>query len=152
MTIGTPAAGWHPDPRFEPPPARMAVSGVFLRTFLYGLVIAAVTGAASGTAGIPVLGTVLGPFVGLALGLPVALLTATVIAISARSSVTPRSYRRCIDVTMAVLVLATAAVAAVWINQRALVGPWPALTMLAVVVVCLLVVRPLLRRLVPPAP
>jgi len=42
----------------------ISVGGVFGRTFAYGLVIAAVAGAASGTAGSPIVGTILGGLVG----------------------------------------------------------------------------------------
>jgi hypothetical protein len=42
--------------------------------------------------------------------------------------------------------------AVVWINQRALVGPRSAYTMIAIVVLSLIAVRPLLRRLVPATP
>jgi hypothetical protein len=123
---------------------------VFGRTFVYGLLIGVIAGMASGTAGAPVLGTIIGPFVGLAIAVPVSLVVATAITISARPPVTAKAHRRRVDVTLVILVVGAAAIAAVWINQRALFGPWPALAMLAAVVVCLIAVRPLLRRLVPP--
>ena len=65
------------------------------------------------------------------------------------ASGTVQAYRRRIDVTFAVLAAATAALAVGWISLRALVGPWPALTMLVTVVIGLLVVRPRLFRLAP---
>ena len=139
MTGATPAA-----------PPITSVAGVFGRTFVYGLSIGVLAGIASGTAGAPVVGTVIGPFVGLAIAVPVSLLTAAVIALSARPPVTAKAYQRRVDVTLVILAIATAAVAAAWINLRPLVGPWPAIAMLAVVLVCLVGVRPLLRRLVPP--
>ena len=119
------------------------------RSLLYGLVIGVLAGMASGTAGAPVLGTIIGAFVGLAIAVPVSLVVAGAIAISARPPVTAKAYRRRVDVTLVILAVGAAAIAAVWINQRALFGPWPALAMLATVVLCLIAVRPLLRRLVP---
>jgi hypothetical protein len=163
MAIGTPTAGWYPDhgnpaerrywdgTAWTTPPAKpvISVGGVFGRTFAYGLVIAAVAGAASGTAGFPLVGTILGGLVGLAVGIPVSLVVATVIALSARPSVTAKTYRRSVDVTLLVLAAATTALAVVWINQHALTGPWPPLAMLAVVVIGLVGTRPLLRRMAP---
>jgi hypothetical protein len=124
------------------------LGGVFGRTLVYGLGIGVVTAIASGTVGAPVLGTIIGAFVGLAIAVPVSLVVAAVIARSARPPVTAKAYRRRVDVTLVILAVAAAALAAGWISRRALVGPWPAITMLAVIVVCLVGVRPLLRRLV----
>lgn len=112
---------------------------------LYGLLIGATTGAASGTVAAPVIGTIIGTIVGTMVALPVALIAAAVIS---RSVASP-AYRRRVDVTLLTLGVATAVLAVGWISLRALVGPWPALTMLVVVVVGLLLVRPRLHRLVP---
>lgn len=87
--------------------------------------------------------------VGFCLAVPVSLVAAAAIAHSVHASGTVQAFRRRIDVTFAVLGAATAALAVGWISLRALVGPWPALTMLATVVVGLLIVRPRLYRLAP---
>jgi Protein of unknown function (DUF2510) len=161
MKAPTPDAGWYPDPEnptrqrywdgiaWTPRTPPVSVAEVFGRSLLYGLVIGVLAGMASGTAGAPVLGTIIGAFVGLAIAVPASLVVAGAIAISARPPVTAKAYRRRVDVTLVILAVGAAAVAAVWINQRALFGPWPALAMLATVVLCLIGVRPLLRRLVP---
>ncbi len=161
MSAPTPVAGWYPDPEnpsrrrywdgtaWAPVEPRVSVAGVFGRVFAYVFGIAILAGIVSGNVGMPIFGTIFGSIAGVGIGIPVALITATVIALAARPSVTPTSYRRCIDVTLVVLYVATAALAVVWINQRALSGPWPAYSMLATVLVCFIAVRPLLRRLVP---
>lgn len=122
---------------------------VFGRCVRAGLVLGLVTGAASGTTAAPVLGTFVGALVGFCLAVPVSLVAAAAIAHSVHASGTVQAFRRRIDVTFAVLGAATAALAVGWISLRALVGPWPALTMLATVVVGLLIVRPRLYRLAP---
>ncbi|MEZ5382547.1 MAG: DUF2510 domain-containing protein [Microthrixaceae bacterium] len=118
-------------------------SEVLGRAVAYGLLIGVVTGTASGTVAAPVLGTIVGAGVGAFVALPASLIAATFIS---RSVASPH-YRRRVDATLLVLGIATAALAIGWISLRPLVGPWPALTMLVVVVAGLLVVRPRLRRL-----
>ncbi len=113
-----------------------------------GLVLGAITGAASGTAAAPVLGTIIGTFVGLVLAIPVALVVGAVIAQSVRTSGTATSFRRRVDVTLAVLVVATVALAVGWISLDPLVGAAPAVTMLVVVVLGVVFERRRLRRLV----
>ncbi|MGZ5422456.1 MAG: DUF2510 domain-containing protein [Aeromicrobium sp.] len=161
MNAPAPLAGWYPDPQnptrqrywdgiaWASDKPRVGVAAVFGRTFAYLLGIAVLTGIVSGTVGMPIFGTIFGLVAGFGIGIPVALITAAVIAAAARPMVTPKTYRRCIDVTLVVLFVATVALAVVWINQQALVGPWPAYTMLVLVAVCFIAVRPLLRRLVP---
>jgi hypothetical protein len=178
MDGGTnPAAGWHPDPHdptqlrwwdgvrwtehLAPGAASRAPGGspapgadagqVFVAAMLYGLGLATITGAVSGTVAAPVLGTILGAIFGASVGLPISLVAGAVIAAPLRRAAAATAYRRRVDVTLIVLGLATAALAAGWISLRALVGPWPALTMLAVVVIGLLVVRPRLQKMGPPA-
>jgi hypothetical protein len=128
------------------------MAAVFGRVFGWIVVIAFVTGIVSGTVGMPIFGTIFGTVAGLGIGNPLGLIVGLVLAVAARPSVTPKGYRLCVDVTLIVLVLATIALAVVWMNQRALVGPRPAYTMIAVVVLSLLAVRPLFRRLVPATP
>jgi hypothetical protein len=111
--------------------------------FAYGLLIGAVTGAASGTVAAPVLGTIIGAIVGSVVAVPIASVAALVLYHSAGS---PRFGRR-VDLTLLILGVGTALLAIGWISLRALVGPWPALTMLAVVVIGLALVRPRLHRL-----
>ncbi len=111
--------------------------------FLYGVVVGTVTGAVTGTVAAPVIGTMIGAIVGVVAAVPVALIAATVIS---RSVGSPK-YRRRADATLLVLGLATAVLAIGWISLRALVGPWPALTMLAIVIIGVLVVRPRRHRL-----
>jgi hypothetical protein len=124
---------------------------VLNRCVVDGLILGAVVGAASGTAAAPVLGTIIGAFVGLLIAIPVALLVAAVIARSVREPGNVPRYRRRIDVTFAVLGLATALLTIGWISLDPLVGSAPALTMLVVVVLGLLLVRTRLRRLAPTA-
>ncbi len=128
------------------------MAAVFGRVFGLTVVIAFVTGIISGTVGMPFYGTIVGAVAGLGIGIPLAFTAGLVMAVAARPSVTPKGFRLCVDVTLVVLVLATVALAVVWINQRALVGPRSAYTMIAIVVLSLVAVRPLLRRLVPPTP
>ena len=125
----------------------MDQNAVFSRCVRDGLILGVVTGAASGTMAAPVLGTIVGLFVGLVLAIPVSLVAGAVIARSVRSPGTVPAFRRRVDVTFAVLAIGTAALAVGWISLEALVGPWPALTMLVTVVVGLLIVRPRLHRL-----
>jgi hypothetical protein len=127
----------------------MSVAGVFGRVFAYVFGIAVLTGLISGTVGMPIFGTIFGLMAGVGIGIPVALITAAAVAAAARPSVTPKTYRLCIDVTLVVLYVAVIALAVVWMNQRALAGPWPAYTMLALVLIGFIVVRPRLRRLAP---
>jgi hypothetical protein len=141
---------WTDRTALVPAPVHAAESGqpreaseVLGRTFAYGLLIGVVTGAASGTVAAPVLGTIIGAGAGAFVAVPASLIAATFIS---RSVASPR-YRRRVDATLLVLGAGTALLAIGWISLRALVGPWPALTMLAVVVVGLLVVRPRLHRL-----
>lgn len=112
-----------------------------------GLILGIVTGAASGTAAAPVLGTFVGAVVGLCLAIPISLVAAAAIARSVRPSATVQAFRRRVDVTFAVLAAGTAALAVGWISLEALVGAWPAVTMLVTVVVGLLIVRRRLHRL-----
>jgi hypothetical protein len=123
---------------------------VFNRCVVDGLVLGTIVGAASGTAAAPVLGTIIGAFVGLLIAIPVALIVAAVIARSAREPGSVRAYRRRIDVTLIVLAAAAALLAIGWISLDPLVGAAPALTMLAVIVLGLLLVRARLRRLCAP--
>jgi len=161
MNAPAPVAGWYPDPQnptrqrywdgtawavLKP---RVSAAGVFGRTFAYLLGIAVIIGIISGTVGMPIFGTIFGLIAGVGIGIPVALITAAVIAAAARPAVTPKTYRRRIDVTLVVVFVATIALGVVWINQKAMVGPWPAYTMLALVAICFIAVRPFLRRLVP---
>jgi hypothetical protein len=161
MNAPAPVAGWYPDPQnptqqrywdgtaWAADTPRVSVAAVFGRTFAYLLGIAVIIGIISGTVGMPIYGTMFGLIVGIGIGIPLALITAAVFAAAARPTVTPKTYRRCIDVTFVVLFVATVALAVVWINQRALAGPWAAYTMIALVAVCFIAVRPRLRRLVP---
>lgn len=105
--------------------------------FVYGLLIGAVAGAASGTVAAPVIGTIIGTILGTIVAVPVSLVAATAISRSVGSP----GYRRRVDVTLLVLGIATAGLAVGWISLRALVGPWPAVTMLVVVLAGLLLVR-----------
>lgn len=138
-----PAPGAAPAMAQATAPPRPDANRVLLYCLLYGLGLGTVAGAASGTAAAPVLGTMLGAFVGALVGTPVALVAAVVVS---RSVGTPQ-YAQRVDVTLLVLGIATALLAVGWISLRALVGPWPALTMLAVIVAGLIVVRPRLHRL-----
>jgi hypothetical protein len=126
-------------------------SAVFNQCVRDGLLLGVVIGAASGTAAAPVLGTIIGAVVGLVLAIPVALLVAAVIAAAAQPPGTVAAFRRRVDVTLAVLWVATAALAVGWISLDPLVGAAPALTMLAVMTLGLLLVRRRLRRLAPTA-
>lgn len=161
MISPTPVAGWYPDPQnpgqqrywngtawaaAKPP---VSVSGVFGRALAYLLGVAVLTGLVSGNVGMPLIGTIFGLVAGVGIGIPVALIGAGVIAAAARPPLTLKTYRLCIDVTLVVVFLGAIALAVVWINQKALAGPWPAYSMLAVLLVCFIVVRPLIRRLVP---
>jgi hypothetical protein len=165
MSAPTPVAGWYPDPQNpsqqrywngtawaaqHPPPRR--VGGVFGRVFAYLLVIAVLTGLVSGTVAMPIFGTIFGLVVGVGIGLPVALIAAAVIAAAARPSVTRKTYCRCIDATLVTLFVAVILLAVAWINQHALAGSRGAYTLLGVTLICLIAVRPLLRRLVPATP
>ncbi|MFI5507375.1 DUF2510 domain-containing protein [Mycobacterium sp. NPDC051804] len=156
-----PQPGWYPDPAnpaqqrywngtgwaLATPPT--SVAGVFGRVFAYMLAVGVLTGIISGTVGMPIFGTIFGLIAGIAIGIGVGLIAGAVIAFAARPSVAPKTYRLCIDVTLVVLYIATAALAIVWINQKALVGPRPAYTMLVVVLIAFIAVRPRFRRLVP---
>ena len=117
--------------------------------FAYMLAVGVLTGIISGTVGMPIFGTIFGLVAGLAIGIVVGLITASVIAAAARPSVTPKTYRLCVDATFAVVYLAVVVLAIAWINQKALVGAWPAYTMLVVVLIAFIAVRPRFRRLVP---
>ena len=157
---GSPPPGWYPDPAdasrrrywdgsaWPPVRPRVGVAGVFG----WVVAIAFVTGIVSGTVGMPIFGTIFGSVAGLAIGIPLGLIVGMVLAVAARPSVTSKGYRLCVDATFVVLVLATVALAVLWINQRALVGSRAAYTMIAVVVLSLVAVRPLFRRLVPATP
>jgi hypothetical protein len=127
-------------------PAGRDPNAVFSRCVRAGLLLGVITGAVSGTVAAPVLGTIVGAVVGLCAGIPVALVAGAAIARSVRSPGTEAAYRRRVDVTFVVLGVATAALAIGWISLDPLVGPGPALAMLATVVVGLLVLRPRLRR------
>jgi len=117
-----------------------------------GLILGFVTGAASGTVSAPVLGTIVGAVVGFFLAIPLTLIAAAAIAGSLQPSGTVQGLWRRIDVTFAVLATGTAALAIGWISLEALVGAWPAVTMLVVVVVGLVIVRRRLHRLAPEPP
>ena len=158
MSAQPQTAGWYPDPEnpsqqrywdgltWTPQPT-MSAAGVFGRTFTYVVVLGFVAGIVSGTVGLPIIGTIIGAVAGLGIGIVLALITATVIGFAARASVTPRTYQRWVDVMLAILAVATVALAVVWMNQRALVGSSPAITMLIIVLPSLVVIRILLRRL-----
>jgi hypothetical protein len=158
MSAQPQTAGWYPNPEdpsqqrywdgltWTPQPT-MSAAGVFGRTFTYVVVLGFVAGIVSGTVGLPIIGTIIGAAFGLGIGIAVALITATVIGFAARASVTPRTYQRWVDVMLAILAVATVALAVVWMNQRALVGSSPAITMLIIVLPSLVVIRILLRRL-----
>ena len=136
-----------PAPGAMPSPATDA-GGAFGQAMLYGLALGTVAGIASGTAAAPVIGTVLGAFAGAALATPVSLLAAWAISAPLRQPGDEHAYRRRLDVTLVVLGVATLALAIGWISLEPLVGPWPALAMLVVVVAGLVVARLRLRRLV----
>ena len=129
------------------PQPTMSAAGVFGRAFTYVVVLGFVAGIVSGTVGLPIVGTIIGAVAGLGIGVAVGLIAATVIGFAARASVTPRTYRRWVDVTLVILAVATVALAVVWINQHALVGPRAPITMLIVVLPSLIAIRILLRRL-----
>lgn len=122
---------------------------MFGRCMRDGMILGVATGVVSGTVAAPVLGTIVGGVVGLFLAVPVSLIAAAAIAASVRPDGTAPAFRRRVDVTFAVLGLATAALAAGWISLDPLVGPGPAIAMFVTVVVGLLVVRRGLRRRVP---
>ena len=119
---------------------------VFGITFRYGMIVGAVTGAVSGTVAFPVIGTILGVLLGAVAAVPAALAAGYAIS---RAVGTP-DYQRRVDLTLLVLGVLTAALAIGWISLRALVGPWPAIAMLATVVAGLLLVRPRLHGLASP--
>ena len=113
--------------------------------FAYFLAISVLTGLVSGTVAMPIFGTV----VSVGIGLAVALVAAAVLSAAARPSVTPKTYRRCIDATLVTVYVAVIALAVAWIGQDAPAGPRGAYTMLGFVLICFIAVRPRLRRLVP---
>jgi hypothetical protein len=164
MGAPTPVAGWYPDPQnpsqqrywtgtaWAPLTPPRNIGGVFGRVFAYLLAIAVLTGIVAGTVAMPIFGTIFGTMVSVGIGIPVALAAAAVIAAAARPSVTPKTYRRCIDATLVVLYFGVIALAVWWINQQALVGSRGAYTLLVFVLICFIVVRPFLRRLVPAQP
>lgn len=149
--LAAPGGAVAPGPGAEPggPPPANDAGRAFNQALLHGLVLGIVAGLASGTAAAPVLGTVVGAVVGAVLALPVALLAAWVISAPLRTPGRETAFLRRLDVTLVVLGVATAALAVGWISLEALVGPWPALAMLVVVVAGLVAVRFRLRRLVP---
>lgn len=117
--------------------------------FAYFLAISVLTGLVSGTVAMPIFGTIFGTVVSVGIGLAVALVAAAVLSAAARPSVTPKTYRRCIDATLVTVYVAVIALAVAWIGQDAPAGPRGAYTMLGFVLICFIAVRPRLRRLVP---
>jgi hypothetical protein len=120
---------------------------VFGRTFFGTLAFCVLTGLIAGNVGVPIIGTIFGVGTGLAFGIPVSLALATVVTVAARPSVGAKAYLLSVDITLAILVIAAVALAIIWINQHALVGPRSPIAMLVVVALGAIGARPLLRRI-----
>lgn len=158
-------AGWYPDPgdpahlRYwdgatwaapNPTPRQSNAGTVFRVTWLYCILIGAVTGAGSGTVAVPVFGTFFGGLLGLGAGVCVGALIAATCAAAARPEVSGRAYRRTVDVTLALVGVASAVFAGLfWYGVTEEIALRGAIAIFVIAVICLVVVRPRLRRLVP---
>lgn len=129
---------------------------VFRHSLGYAFVTSVLAGTGSASAGIgwaaiPV-GTIAGAIVGAIVGVPVALVAATLITVAARPPATPRTVRRRIDVILVTSLAATAALAVLWSAQGGTELARMATAMTVVVLVCLVVARRRLHRLIPDGP
>ena len=102
------------------------------------------TGGGGGTAVFPVIGTIIGAICGLIVGVPLSVIVALVVDSAAREPSTAASYLRTVDVTLVVLAVTMAVLAAFVIGELASA----AIVMFAIAVVGLAVIRPRLRRFV----
>jgi hypothetical protein len=119
-------------------------------TWVYCIVIGVITGLGSGTAVVPLFGTLFGGLLGLMVGVVVGVVVAAALAAAARPEVSVQAYRLTVDITLGVLGLASTAFAVLWAfgvtEEVAIRG---AVAIFAFAVICLVAVRPLLRKLVP---
>ena len=164
MTVGA-SPGWYPDPENPahlrhwdgsrwaappPMPKESAVGRVFFHTLGYAFGTAVLTALAGGTAAVPVIGTWVALWIGFAVGLPLGFSVAGVLSAAARDEVSTAGYRKTLDSTLAVLGVATVAVAVgfgFWAAEPA-VGIRCGVAMVITAGLCMWFARNRLQRLV----